>query len=80
MNRIRAAREARGWSQDQLARQAGVASRTVHAVEKGKSCRQATKRKVLSALGVPWELRDEYFPRPVRVEPIRVEQQTARTA
>ncbi|NNL84266.1 MAG: helix-turn-helix transcriptional regulator [Myxococcales bacterium] len=80
MNRIRAAREAQGWSQDQLARQAGVASRTVHAIEKGKNCRQATKRKVLSALGVPWELRDEYFPRPIRVEPRRSDSQTAQTA
>ena len=64
MNRIRAARQARGWSQDYLAHQAGLSPRTIHAVEKGENCRQATKRKVLAALGVAWELRDEYFPRP----------------
>ncbi len=70
MNRIRAARQARGWTQNELAERAQVAARTVHAVEKGQACRQATKRKILAALGVPWDLRGEYFPgpRPVRRE------------
>ncbi len=63
MNRIRAARQALGWTQTNLADRAGVSPRTVHAVEKGRSCRQATKRLILAALGVPWELRDDYFPR-----------------
>lgn len=62
MNRIRAARQALGWTQDQLAHKADVSPRTVHAVEKGRDCRQATKRKLLTALGVPWDLRAEYFP------------------
>ena len=61
MNRIRAARQALGWTQDELAHKAGVSARTIHAVEKGRPCRQATKRQVLNALGVPWELRQEYF-------------------
>ena len=64
MNRIRAARQALGWTQNDLAFRAGVSSRTIHAIEQGRPCRQATKRKILTALGVPWELRDEYFPRP----------------
>jgi len=63
MNRIRAARQARGWTQNELADRARVSPRTVHAVEKGQDCRQATKRKVLAALGVPWDMRGEYFPR-----------------
>lgn len=67
MNRIRAARQAMGWTQDELALRARVASRTVHAVEKGRACRQETKRRILSALGVPWELREEYFVRVKRV-------------
>ena len=46
---------------------ARVSPRTVHAVEKGQDCRQATKRKILSALGVPWDDRNEYFPRLARV-------------
>ncbi len=68
MNRIRAARQALGWTQNGLALEAGISARTVHAVEKNHPCRQATKRRILSALGVPWALRFEYFasPRPVR--------------
>jgi len=61
MNRIRAARQALGWTQSQLARKAGISTRTIHAVEKGMTCRQATKRLILNALGVPWDLRTEYF-------------------
>lgn len=61
MNRIRAARQALGWTQNDLADKANVSPRTIHAVEKGRFCRQATKRQILNALGVPWELRDEYF-------------------
>ena len=62
MNRIRAARQALGYTQNHLAAKAGVSARTVHAIEKGRPCRQATKRKILLTLGVPWELRDQYFP------------------
>ncbi|MBW2389240.1 MAG: helix-turn-helix transcriptional regulator [Deltaproteobacteria bacterium] len=61
MNRIRAARQALGWTQSQLARRAGISTRTIHAVEKGMTCRQATKRLILNALGVPWDMRKEYF-------------------
>ena len=78
MNRIRAARQAMGWTQNELAGKAGISARTIHAVEKGRVCRQATKRRILSALGVPWELRQDYFPgaRPVR----RLTQDDARSA
>lgn len=81
MNRIRAARQARGWTQAELAERARVSARTIHAVEKGAACRQATKRKILGALGVPWEVRDEYFPRPRAVRrPARVAEEQARSA
>jgi transcriptional regulator with XRE-family HTH domain len=63
MNRIRAARQARGWTQNELASKAEISARTIHAIEKGQQCRQATKRRILAALGVPWNLREEYFPR-----------------
>jgi DNA-binding XRE family transcriptional regulator len=63
MNRIRAARQARGWTQAELAVRAHVSPRTIHAIEKGQPCRQATKRRILIALAVPWTARDEYFPR-----------------
>jgi transcriptional regulator with XRE-family HTH domain len=64
MNRIRAARQARGWTQNELAERARVSPRTIHAIEKGQACRQATKRRILAALMVPWDLRRDYFPEP----------------
>jgi len=67
MNRIRAARQARGWTQAELAGHAQISPRTVHAIEKGQACRQATKRKILSALSVPWNDRSDYFPSLARV-------------
>ena len=76
MNRIRAARQALGWTQNDLADKAGISARTIHAIEKGRPCRQATKRKILRTLGVPWDLRTEYFPgarkvrHPVALEPM----------
>lgn len=63
MNRIRAARQTRGWTQAELAVRAHISPRTIHAIEKGQACRQATKRKILIALAVPWTARDEFFPR-----------------
>ena len=62
MSRVRAARQALGWTQNDLAERAGVSARTIHAIEKGRPCRQATKRKILRTLGVPWEQRGDYFP------------------
>jgi len=78
MNRIRAARQALGWTQDELADKAGISPRTIHAVEQGRPCRQATKRRILAALGVPWDARDDYFPKaiPARRAPV----ETAKTA
>jgi len=61
MNRIRAARQAVGWTQDELAEAAGLSPRTIHAVEQGRACRQTTKRLILNALSVPWAHRDDYF-------------------
>ena len=79
MNRIRAARQAQGWTQNELAERADISPRTIHAIEKGRPCRQATKRKILVALGVPWELRNDYFPRARVVRPREAEDQ-ARSA
>jgi transcriptional regulator with XRE-family HTH domain len=70
MNRIRAARQARGWTQNELAERARVSPRTIHAIEKGEACRQATKRRILQALMVPWDQRREYFPEPRTVRPV----------
>ena len=74
MNRIRAARQARGWTQADLATRARVSARTIHAVEKGEDCRQATKRRILIALSVPWDERYDYFPRMQSVRPVTAPQ------
>ena len=73
MNRIRAARQALGWTQNELAAKAGISARTIHAIEKGRPCRQATKRLIMNALGVPWDLRNEYFPHARSVRPVATE-------
>ena len=78
--RIRAARQALGWTQNDLAKKANVSPRTIHAVEKGRPCRQATKRHILNALGVPWELRDEYFVRARSVRAVPAHAAAIRTA
>lgn len=69
MNRIRAARQALGWTQDELASKSRVSPRTIYAVEQGQPCRQATKRKLLQALGVAWEMRGDFFPTPRKIKP-----------
>lgn len=51
-NRIRELRQARLWTQRQLAGRARVALRTVCNVERGHVCRMDTKRKLLGALGL----------------------------
>lgn len=38
-------------SKAELARKAGVSSLTIDRIEKGKSCRMETKRKIILALG-----------------------------
>ena len=52
-------------TQAQLARKAKVALRTIHSVEKGMNCRMDTKRKILLALGMRFEDKDQVFP-PIR--------------
>ncbi len=61
-NRVRELREHRLMTQAQLARKAKVALRTIHSVEKGMNCRMDTKRKILLALGMRFEDKDQVFP------------------
>jgi transcriptional regulator with XRE-family HTH domain len=51
---LRRQREARGWSQELLAREAGVALRTVARLESGTTAkgRKETRRRIAEALGV----------------------------
>ena len=62
MNRVRELRENRLMTQAQLAKKAKVALRTIHSVEKGMNCRMDTKRKILLALGLSFEDKDQVFP------------------
>ncbi len=51
-NTLTEIREQMLLSKSELARQAGVSVLTVDRIEKGKSCRMETKRKILTALGI----------------------------
>ena len=61
-SRVRELRENKLMTQAQLARKAKVALRTIHSVEKGMNCRMDTKRKILLALGLSFEDKDQVFP------------------
>ena len=60
-NRVRELRENKLTTQAQLAKKAKVALRTIHSVEKGMNCRMDTKRKILIALGMRFEDKDQVF-------------------
>ena len=51
-NTLTAIREQMLLSKSELARKAGVSVLTIDRIEKGKSCRMETKRKVLTAIGI----------------------------
>lgn len=50
--RIAAAREAKGWNQEQLAVHAGLSAKTVWIAEKGGSVNRGTLKLIAYALGV----------------------------
>lgn len=56
-NAVKKSREERLMSRAELARKAGISPQTLDRVERGKTCRLETKRKVLFALG--YELSDK---------------------
>ena len=53
-NLVREFRLEKFMTQEELAENAKVGKRTIHAIEKGDACRQDTKRKILIALGFSW--------------------------
>lgn len=61
-NRVRELREGRLMTQAQLAHKAKLALRTIHNVEKGLGCRVDTMRKILLALELRFDDRDQVFP------------------
>jgi len=46
----------------ELARKAGISPVTITRVERGESCRQRTKRKILEALGLEPLQKNRIFP------------------
>ena len=50
-NAVKKSREERLMSRAELARKAGISPQTLDRVERGKTCRLETKRKILFALG-----------------------------
>jgi DNA-binding XRE family transcriptional regulator len=60
-NRLREVRENCLVSKSQLTRKAGISPLTISKVERGPSCRQETKRKILAGLGLSPRDKDRVF-------------------
>ena len=60
-NRVRELRQRRLMTQEQLAKKAKVAVRTIQSVEKGMECRMFTKRKILLAFGLSHDQMGQVF-------------------
>lgn len=60
-NNVKRLREAKMLSKTELARMAGISPLTLDRIEKGKSCRMATKRKILVALGLKINQKNRVF-------------------
>ena len=61
-NIVREIREELLMSKAELARKAGVSPLTIDRIEKGKSCRMETRRKIILALGYDLTDKDRIFP------------------
>jgi len=61
MNPLKKYREQILMSKAELARKAGVSVLTIDRIEKGKSCRPETKRKILLALDLDLSEKDKIF-------------------
>ena len=59
---VRNIREELLMSKAELARKAGVSPLTIDRVEKGKTCRMETMRKIILALGYKLSDKDKIFP------------------
>jgi DNA-binding XRE family transcriptional regulator len=62
-NRVQTLREERLLSKAELARRAGVSVLTIDRVERGAECRLDTKRKIILALGLKVQDKDQVFNR-----------------
>ncbi|MGI6393701.1 MAG: helix-turn-helix transcriptional regulator [bacterium] len=61
-NKLKNYRERRLISKTELARNAEISLVTLDRIEKGYDCRMSTKKKIIEALGLGLEDRDEIFP------------------
>jgi DNA-binding XRE family transcriptional regulator len=61
-NKVKQIRVAMLMSKAELARKAGVSPITIDRIEQGISCRMATMRKIILALGYTLEDREKVFP------------------
>ncbi|MBR4489156.1 helix-turn-helix transcriptional regulator [bacterium] len=61
-NNLKTIREKRLISKTELAREAEISLVTLDRIEKGYDCRLATKRKILEALNLTLDDKDEVFP------------------
>ena len=62
LNQVKKIREELLISKSELARKAEVSLLTIDRIEKGKSCRIDTKRKIILALGYELSDKDKIFP------------------
>ena len=60
-NNVKKLREEKMLSKVELARLAGISPLTLDRIEKGKACRMATKRKILLALGLKINQKQQVF-------------------
>ncbi len=60
-NHVKRIRESKMLSKTELARLAGVSPLTIDRIEKGKSCRLETQRKILLALGLKISQKNRVF-------------------
>ena len=60
-NSVKEIRESLLMSKAELARKAGISALTIDRIEKGKSCRMGTKRKIILALGYKISDKDKIF-------------------
>ena len=61
-NKLKDFREKRLISKTELAREAEISLVTLDRIEKGYDCRLSTKRKIIEALGLGFDDKDEVFP------------------
>ena len=61
-NTVQKIREGLLMSKAELARKAGVSPLTIDRVERGKTCRVETKRKIILALGYDLSDKEKLFP------------------